>query len=75
MHYVESRFNNEVKHNKRSVCGERQGASREKLSKANSKILLDAYNARTQLHITHSGGFRHALQLSLNYFCWCVAAD
>ena len=40
MHYVENRFNDEVKHNERSVCGGRQGASREKLSKANSKHII-----------------------------------
>ena len=71
MHHVESRFNDEVKHNERSVCGGRQGANR---ARQTVNILLDAYNARTQLHITHSGGFGHAL-LSLNNFCWCVAVS
>ena len=73
VHYVESHFNDELKYNERSACGARQGASREKLSKANSKRIVYAYNTCTQLHTSHSGGFRHAL-LNLNYFCWCVAA-
>ena len=55
------------------VVGDKELAERS-YARQTVNVLLDAYNARTQLHITHSGGFRHAL-LSLNYFCWCVGAS
>ena len=40
VHCVASCFNDELKCNERSLCGGRQGASREKLSKANSKHII-----------------------------------